>query len=439
VVLTTIYTVQSGDTLSSIARRFRTSVSDLLRRNGMGNADFVYVGQRLEVPVPPELLEPGGGSGAGSEAAPTRLQFAAGATSASVQGLITFPQRACYVLGADAGQDITVSISSGSDLANFLVRAADAAVNGGVPLKRLENEDRRWQYILPISGDYVICVATPEGAVAYTLTVSIPAGCTSVTQAIEVVDWAAHLAADPALTTELIDGERYVTVAASTTGTAGIPQLEQIAYGDFDGDCMEEAGIPLFSGGTAGNIGFLVYNMAEETTSPTLAAWGDGYKLGLTADAGLLVVSNALYSGWEPNCCPSGFLHEGYRLRNDTLTLVYSTSEGTPEMGAETVRHFYTLLQAKNYTDAYALLAAEFQNANPFATWTAGYGNTQSFEATVAADPDVTNRVTVTLAVTESLNNGLTRLRHYSGYWDVVWDDGSPGWRLQDGQFTVVP
>jgi len=45
-----IYIVQSGDTLSAIARRFGTTVNALMHINQLANANQIYVGQRLEVP-----------------------------------------------------------------------------------------------------------------------------------------------------------------------------------------------------------------------------------------------------------------------------------------------------------------------------------------------------------------------------------------------------
>jgi LysM repeat protein len=43
------YTVRSGDTLYSIAARFGTTVSAIVRANGLANANLLYVGQRLIV------------------------------------------------------------------------------------------------------------------------------------------------------------------------------------------------------------------------------------------------------------------------------------------------------------------------------------------------------------------------------------------------------
>lgn len=43
------YTVGAGDTLSDVARRFGMTTGDLLRLNGIDNANFIYVGQHLRV------------------------------------------------------------------------------------------------------------------------------------------------------------------------------------------------------------------------------------------------------------------------------------------------------------------------------------------------------------------------------------------------------
>lgn len=45
----TLYTVQSGDTLSELAIRFDTTVEDLVRLNGIANPNCIYVGERLRI------------------------------------------------------------------------------------------------------------------------------------------------------------------------------------------------------------------------------------------------------------------------------------------------------------------------------------------------------------------------------------------------------
>lgn len=48
----TIYVVQAGDTLSAIAQAHNTTVDQLMRANGLPNAEFVYSGQRLRIQTP---------------------------------------------------------------------------------------------------------------------------------------------------------------------------------------------------------------------------------------------------------------------------------------------------------------------------------------------------------------------------------------------------
>ena len=50
--LKTTVTVRSGDTLSSIARRYNTTASQLVNLNGIKNANAIRVGQKLLLPKP---------------------------------------------------------------------------------------------------------------------------------------------------------------------------------------------------------------------------------------------------------------------------------------------------------------------------------------------------------------------------------------------------
>ena len=50
------YVVRRGDTLSAIARRFRTTVADLARANGITNPNRIFRGQVLIVPCDPSAM-----------------------------------------------------------------------------------------------------------------------------------------------------------------------------------------------------------------------------------------------------------------------------------------------------------------------------------------------------------------------------------------------
>ena len=100
---------------------------------------------------------------------PTRIQFEQGAVSATVSGMVTFPNRLQYVLYAFKGQRMVVEITSPGNAANFSI----LGVSDGYPLKRLENEDRIWKSDLLATQDYIIQVAVPGGSANYSLTVTI--------------------------------------------------------------------------------------------------------------------------------------------------------------------------------------------------------------------------------------------------------------------------
>ncbi|MCE3021374.1 CHAP and LysM peptidoglycan-binding domain-containing protein [Staphylococcus pasteuri] len=54
---TQIYTVKSGDTLSAIALKYKTTVTNLQNSNNISNPNLIFIGQKLKVPMTP-LIEP---------------------------------------------------------------------------------------------------------------------------------------------------------------------------------------------------------------------------------------------------------------------------------------------------------------------------------------------------------------------------------------------
>lgn len=60
-----VYVVRLGDTVSAIAARYQTTVRRLVQMNGLTNADFIVIGQRLAIPDggPPDPSVVSGGNG----------------------------------------------------------------------------------------------------------------------------------------------------------------------------------------------------------------------------------------------------------------------------------------------------------------------------------------------------------------------------------------
>ena len=45
-----VYTVSAGDTLVTVAAKFGTTANEVMRANGLYNPNFIYIGQRLNIP-----------------------------------------------------------------------------------------------------------------------------------------------------------------------------------------------------------------------------------------------------------------------------------------------------------------------------------------------------------------------------------------------------
>jgi hypothetical protein len=227
----------------------------------------------------------------------------------------------------------------------------------------------------------------------------------------------------------------YVNLKNGQVG--GFPVLNEIVYVDMDGDGVEEAAILLNSGGTAGATSFLIYRMAG-TNSPQLATYGEGYKARLTLEKGKLVVINALYSQDVPNCCPNAFGYETYVLKSNKLQVVAERFEGVPDYLEKTVSSFYELLNARRFDEAYKMLSANFQTANPYKTWAAGYATMQKVSAEVTADKSQVNTVQVKITSTDSTSGGGVTTRNFTGTWKLQWNTATSAWVLNEANISEI-
>jgi hypothetical protein len=87
--------------------------------------------------------------------------------------------------------------------------------------------------------------------------------------------------------------------------------VDQVICFDFTRDGRTDVAASIASGGTAGDVGFVVFRA-------TAAGWkvalkGGGYKLGMVRLGGDVVVTQPIYKASDPNCCPTGgFDHVRY-------------------------------------------------------------------------------------------------------------------------------
>ena len=100
-----------------------------------------------------------------SKQASTRVQFRRGSTSATVQGMVTISLPDTYLVGARAGQVMTVQLMSQRKSVTFLISSP-------VSTSLITDNTRSWTGTLPENGDYTIIVQSDSHA-SYSMSIII--------------------------------------------------------------------------------------------------------------------------------------------------------------------------------------------------------------------------------------------------------------------------
>jgi hypothetical protein len=95
-----------------------------------------------------------------------RLQFKRGSSSTTVQGKVSIALPDTFLLGARAGQVMTVQLTAPRKAVSFLVMSSKTTA-------LLASNTRSWTGTLPETGDYHIIVDADEKASTYSMTVTI--------------------------------------------------------------------------------------------------------------------------------------------------------------------------------------------------------------------------------------------------------------------------
>lgn len=94
-----------------------------------------------------------------------RVQFKRGASSATVQGRVSLELSDTWIIGARAGQVMTVQLTSPGKVRFMLMTSRTT--------ESLADNTRSWTGTLPETGDYLILVDTGAKAATYSMTISI--------------------------------------------------------------------------------------------------------------------------------------------------------------------------------------------------------------------------------------------------------------------------
>jgi LysM repeat protein len=99
---------------------------------------------------------------------PQRVSFASGTTSATEQGQLGAQQQHAYVLQAQAGQQMKVTVTASAGAVSLTIYGVDGTV-----LKNQMSEGTTFDGTLPLTEDYVITITAGGAAASYTLVVEI--------------------------------------------------------------------------------------------------------------------------------------------------------------------------------------------------------------------------------------------------------------------------
>ncbi|GIW09752.1 MAG: hypothetical protein K6U89_04420 [Chloroflexi bacterium] len=365
----------------------------------------------------------------------TRLVLSLGTTALLAAGCLpggSFPQllapAATATLPASPTRSLATPTLSPSPAVTLTPLATPTAARTGTPAAAPSPPGR------PTASPTALAAATSTPRPGQTPT----PGRSPATVNLRTVDWNAVISQEPALLhpqpPDYLAGQGPFIEFKTPGSIPGFADLQGIIYGDISGDGREEAIIPIVSGGTAGTVGFLVYAAGDR--EPIFATALTGYKLGARVSNGQLIVLEPIYAGWEGNCCPSGISETRYRLVGATLDRLARTESGLPEAIPATVERFYQLISERQLRDAYTFLSPEFQAANPYDRWSAGFANTSEVQAEAALVPGQ-NAATVNLTVTERTPSGQST-RRFRGRWNLIWSSQARQWLLHEAQISEV-
>ena len=137
--------------------------------------------------------------------------------------------------------------------------------------------------------------------------------------------------AAPSVDVREVDFSEVSEVRDALEESGGELVEEDIQYVDLTGDSLEEAIVPLFSGGTAGNIALWVYGYVGEDLEALLAQ-PDSYKIVARVEDGMLVLVDPVYGPDDPNCCPSQLRNRYYEWDGGELALVEEEIVDNPDV-----------------------------------------------------------------------------------------------------------
>jgi len=126
-------------------------------------------------------------------------------------------------------------------------------------------------------------------------------------------------------------------VQALLDATGGTYVQDSVLYADLTDDGAEEAVVPVSSGGTLGDIAFIVLALGDDGVEALLTVTADGgMGVAVSVDGGKVIAIEPAPGPDDPECCPSQLFRRVYAWDGTALKLESGSVLDNPDIGDKT-------------------------------------------------------------------------------------------------------
>jgi hypothetical protein len=130
-----------------------------------------------------------------------------------------------------------------------------------------------------------------------------------------------------------VDLESQPDVVRFVAETSGEFMQERVLYADLTSDGIDEAVVPLASGGTLGDLGFLVLTPTGDGARELISVTPEGAGINVQIQDGKLVQTEPVPGPDDPECCPSMLRTTVYAWNGSALAIEDVSTAPNPDAG----------------------------------------------------------------------------------------------------------